>query len=86
MNMYSKCNQMEKAETLFTSTQDIDLISWNTMISGYAQNGNSRFAQLLFKKLMHRCLKCTLSTVLAVLSSCNSPEFLRLANRCIAGN
>ncbi|KAJ0859109.1 putative tetratricopeptide-like helical domain superfamily [Helianthus annuus] len=44
----------EKAETLFTSTQDIDLISWNTMISGYAQNGNSRFAQLLFKKLMHR--------------------------------
>ncbi|KAJ0716030.1 putative tetratricopeptide-like helical domain superfamily [Helianthus annuus] len=77
MNMYSKCNQMEKAEPLFTSTQDIDLISWNTMISGYAQNGNSRFAQLLFKKLMHRCLKCTLSTVLAVLSSCNSPEFLR---------
>ncbi|XP_076887730.1 pentatricopeptide repeat-containing protein At4g19220, mitochondrial-like [Bidens hawaiensis] len=77
MNMYSKCNQMKKAEILFMSSQDKDLVSWNTMISGYAQNGNSWFAQILFKKLMDQCLKCTLSTVLAVLSSCNSPKFLK---------
>lgn len=77
MNMYSKCNQMEKAEILFMSAQDQDLVSWNTMISGYTQNGNSMCAQHLFKKLMHQCLECTLSTVLAVLSSCDSPKFLQ---------
>nr|XP_043628561.1 pentatricopeptide repeat-containing protein At4g19220, mitochondrial [Erigeron canadensis] len=77
MNMYSKCNQMEKAENLFMSMKNKDLVSWNTMISGYAQNGNSRFAQLLFKKLIHECLECTLSTVLAVLCSCDSPNFLK---------
>ncbi|KAD6453799.1 hypothetical protein R6Q59_015580 [Mikania micrantha] len=77
MNMYSKCNQMEKTEILFMLSQNRDLVTWNTMISGYAQNGNSRFAQLLFKKLMYQCLKFTLSTVLAVISSCNSPKFLQ---------
>ncbi|XP_071737311.1 pentatricopeptide repeat-containing protein At4g19220, mitochondrial [Rutidosis leptorrhynchoides] len=77
MNMYSKCDRMEKAETLFESTQDKDLVSWNTMIYGYAQNGKSECAQVLFKKLMDQSLICSLSTVLAVLSSCDSPKFLK---------
>ncbi|KVH91585.1 pentatricopeptide repeat-containing protein At4g19220, mitochondrial [Cynara cardunculus var. scolymus] len=77
MNMYSKCTKMAEAESLFVSIRDKDLVSWNTMISGYAQNGESRFAQFLFKKLLYQSLDCTLSTVLAVLCSCNSPNFLR---------
>ncbi|KAL7585221.1 pentatricopeptide repeat-containing protein At4g19220, mitochondrial [Lactuca sativa] len=77
MNMYSKCYQIDKAENLFMSIKDKDLVSWNTMISGYTQNGNSRFAQILFKKLLYQCLECSLSTVLAILSSCDSPEFLK---------
>ncbi|KAI3507083.1 hypothetical protein L1887_21844 [Cichorium endivia] len=77
MNMYSKCNQMDKAGSLFMSIENKDLVSWNTMIYGYAQNGNSTFAQILFKKLLNRYLECSLSTALAVISSCDSPEFLK---------
>ncbi|PWA82181.1 Pentatricopeptide repeat-containing protein [Artemisia annua] len=77
MNMYSKCNQINKARSLFVSLQDKDLVSWNTMISGYAQNGKPTFAQNMFKKLMYECLECSLSTVLAILSSCDSHESLK---------
>ncbi|KAL4557465.1 hypothetical protein LXL04_035643 [Taraxacum kok-saghyz] len=77
MNMYAKCNKMDKAESLFMSIRDKDLVSWNTMILGYAKNGDSKFAQFLFKELLYRCLECSLSTVLSVLSSCDSPEFLK---------
>ncbi|GJS81129.1 pentatricopeptide repeat-containing protein [Tanacetum coccineum] len=77
MNMYSKCNRIDKAESLFVSLHDKDLVSWNTMISGYAQNGKPTFAQNMFKKLMYECLECSLSTVLAVFSSCDSRESLK---------
>ncbi|XP_059640366.1 pentatricopeptide repeat-containing protein At4g19220, mitochondrial [Cornus florida] len=72
MDMYLKCSCVKAAEHLFNAAPERDLISWNTMISGYSQNGNSREAQTLFKELHRMCSKCNLSTLLAVLPSCNS--------------
>ncbi|XP_057963797.1 pentatricopeptide repeat-containing protein At4g19220, mitochondrial [Malania oleifera] len=76
MDMYSKCYDMNSAELLFKSTPERDLISWNTMLSGYSQNGRCGEAQYLFKELLICSLHYSLSTVLAILSSCNSADSL----------
>lgn len=76
MNMYSKCKSVREAELLFIYILEKDLISWNTMISGYSQNGHPRKAQKLFKQLLQWCSNCSLSTLLAILPSCDSPECL----------
>lgn len=77
MDFYSKCNKVENAELLFESIPVKDLVSWNTMISGYSQNGYSKKAQNLFKEMLCFCSQFSLSTLLAILSSCDSPESLK---------
>ncbi|XVF52157.1 hypothetical protein PTKIN_Ptkin04bG0242200 [Pterospermum kingtungense] len=76
LDMYSKCKCVVKAEFLFNTIPKRDLVSWNTMISGYGRNGHSKEAQSLFKKLLHQYSLSSLSTVLAVISSCISPNSL----------
>ncbi|VAH68801.1 unnamed protein product [Triticum turgidum subsp. durum] len=54
-----------------------DLISWNTMLSSYSRDVTLGVeAQAMFKELLSEGLKCTLTTILAVLSSCSCPEDL----------
>ncbi|XP_007040864.2 PREDICTED: pentatricopeptide repeat-containing protein At4g19220, mitochondrial [Theobroma cacao] len=77
LDMYSKCNSVVKAEFLFDMIPKRDLVSWNTMISCYSQNRQSKEAQSLFKKLIHQCSQWSLSTLLAVLPSCISPNSLQ---------
>lgn len=74
IDMYSKCEHVEKAHYLFHSAKERDLVSWNAMISGYSLNGYPKEAQRLFKELLHWSPNCSLSTVFAVLSSCNSMD------------
>ncbi|XP_030519822.2 LOW QUALITY PROTEIN: pentatricopeptide repeat-containing protein At4g19220, mitochondrial [Rhodamnia argentea] len=77
MNMYLRCGAVRKAEILFDSTSERDVISWNTMICGYSQNDLSEKAQSSFKEMLLCCSGCSLPTLLAILPSCNSPEYLR---------
>ncbi|KAB1226248.1 hypothetical protein CJ030_MR1G019554 [Morella rubra] len=76
MDMYSKCSSLTKAELLFNTMEEKDLVSWNTMISGYSQNGHSEEAQNVFRELLRLYSKYSFSTLLAILSSCDSQESL----------
>eukprot|EP01018_Ginkgo_biloba_P035921 Gb_12076 [translate_table: standard] len=40
VDMYAKCKDLEKARYMFDKISQRDLISWNAMIAGYAQNGH----------------------------------------------
>ncbi|XP_061341709.1 pentatricopeptide repeat-containing protein At4g19220, mitochondrial [Gastrolobium bilobum] len=72
IDMYSKCNLVDKAQLLFNSTTERDIVSWNAMISGYSQNKYSKEAQNLFRELLCWGPNCSSSTVFAILSSCSS--------------
>ncbi|XP_058109438.1 pentatricopeptide repeat-containing protein At4g19220, mitochondrial-like [Magnolia sinica] len=76
MNMYSKCNILRSSEILFKAMPNRDLISWNTMIAGYTQNGCSKEAWVLFRELLGSGMQCSMSTVLAILPSCDCQEAL----------
>ncbi|KAL6985578.1 hypothetical protein U1Q18_018954 [Sarracenia purpurea var. burkii] len=76
MDFYLKCNDLKAAEHLFNTMPYRDLVSWNTVISGYSHNGCSSKAQTLFKELISQYSQCSLSTLLAILPSCGSPKSL----------
>ncbi|GFP81532.1 pentatricopeptide repeat-containing protein at4g19220 mitochondrial [Phtheirospermum japonicum] len=77
INMYLKCGNVKRSEFLFSAMPNKDSVSWNTMILGYAQNGESYKAKTLFKKMMGFYSSCTLPTLLAVIPSCDSRESVR---------
>ncbi|KAK4338154.1 hypothetical protein RND71_042641 [Anisodus tanguticus] len=78
MDMYLNCERAKDAERLFLNMPKKDLISWNTIISGYSQNGWCREAQLLLKKFRSGNSECSLSTLLGILPACDSPNSVRL--------
>ncbi|KAG9458395.1 hypothetical protein H6P81_002903 [Aristolochia fimbriata] len=74
LNMYMSCFDLRFAYLLFASMEYSDLISWNTMIGGYSNNGQWKEAKMLFQELLRWGPKCRLSTVLVILPSCTSKE------------
>ncbi|KAE8803326.1 pentatricopeptide repeat-containing protein [Hordeum vulgare] len=77
LGLYMKCHDSFTANLLFRTMPIRDLISWNTMLSGYSRDLSLGVeAQAMFKELLSEGLKCTLATILAVLPSCSCPEDL----------
>lgn len=77
LDLYLKCDEPSNAGLLFMTMPRRDLISWNTMISGYSRYGPLREeAQLMFKRLLSEGSSCSLATMLAVIPSCSIPEEL----------
>lgn len=75
--MYAKCGRVENASFLFECMiPRRDSVSWNTIISAFSQSGENKAAQSLFREMLKGSLQCSSATLLAVLPSCDSPEFL----------
>ncbi|XP_057846895.2 pentatricopeptide repeat-containing protein At2g39620 [Cryptomeria japonica] len=49
IDMYAKCGSVDKARELFDSMPQRDVISWNAMFAGYAQNGFCMDALKIFE-------------------------------------
>ncbi|KAK6290078.1 hypothetical protein POUND7_001619 [Theobroma cacao] len=70
LTMYVKCGAIEFGRKLFDEMPKKGLITWNAMISGYAQNGLASNVLELYKK-MKACRNCADAvTFVGVLSSC----------------
>ncbi|KAM0954298.1 putative tetratricopeptide-like helical domain superfamily [Dioscorea sansibarensis] len=76
--MYLKCDDLISANILFNAMPTRDLITWNTIISGYSQFGSlKKEAQIFFCELLQTGLRCSLASILAILPSCTRPEDLQ---------
>ncbi|KAK8640094.1 hypothetical protein V6N13_138456 [Hibiscus sabdariffa] len=71
ISMYCKCGVLEDAWKLFLETNRKDVVSWNAMISGYAQHGAGERALHLFEQMTSEGIKPDWITFVAVLSACN---------------
>ncbi|CAM0885328.1 unnamed protein product [Alopecurus aequalis] len=77
LGLYMKCDDPSTANLLFRTMPMRDLISWNTMLSGYSRDDTLGVeAQAMFKELLSEGLGCTLTTILAVTPSCSRLEDL----------
>ncbi|CAA7395206.1 unnamed protein product [Spirodela intermedia] len=75
--MYIKCKYLRSAEILFSTMPRRDIISWNTMISGYSHiRCLKKESWSMFRDLLRTGLRCSIGTFLGVAPSFSSPEDL----------
>ncbi|KAL7169968.1 hypothetical protein ACSBR2_034924 [Camellia fascicularis] len=71
VSFYAKCGSMEDSFLVFSKLPERNIVSWNALICGYAQNGRGREAIDLFHKIQHASLQPNSVTLLGVLLACN---------------
>ncbi|EPS71377.1 hypothetical protein M569_03380, partial [Genlisea aurea] len=70
VHMYTKCGSIESARKVFSMIPEPDLVSWTSLINGYAQNGQHREALRLFDLLLESGNRPDHITFVGVLSAC----------------
>jgi pentatricopeptide repeat protein len=76
--MYCKCGVLEDGWKLFVQVPRRDVVTWNAMISGYAQHGEGKKALGLFDEMIEKGMKPDWITFVAVLMACNHAGFTDL--------
>ncbi|CAH9118275.1 unnamed protein product [Cuscuta epithymum] len=72
ISMYGKCGDLASAKRIFDGMKKKDVIIWNAMISGYAQNGLSDETISLFNTMKEEEVHPNKITLVVVLSACAS--------------
>lgn len=70
IDMYSRCNVLPKAQELFNEMPQRDLVTWNSLISGYSSNGYWLEALETYFQLRMLGLVPDLFTFSSVLQAC----------------
>lgn len=71
ISMYCKCGDLDDAKKLFHEMPRKDVVTWNAMITGYAQHGAGQEALNLLNEMRRGGTKPDRVTFVAVLSACN---------------
>ncbi|XP_010484342.1 PREDICTED: pentatricopeptide repeat-containing protein At5g65570-like [Camelina sativa] len=72
IDLYGKCGYSDMARLVFDTLIEVDVISLNTMIYSYAQNGFGHEALELFERMINLGMRPNDVTVLSVLLACNN--------------
>ncbi|MCE5165951.1 hypothetical protein HAX54_013387 [Datura stramonium] len=67
---YAKCGNIFDAEKMFEDVDNADVISWNSLLAGYALNGYGKEAVKLFQKMEDKEVVPDEVTFVSVLSAC----------------
>eukprot|EP01018_Ginkgo_biloba_P030303 Gb_38441 [translate_table: standard] len=70
VDMYAKCGSIENAWHVFDKICRRDIVSWNAMIAGYAQNGHASEALSLFHQMQLEGVTPNSVTTVSVLPAC----------------
>ncbi|KAK7358150.1 hypothetical protein VNO77_00071 [Canavalia gladiata] len=71
VGMYCKCGSIDEAYDVFEGIQHKDIVSWNTMLAGYARHGFGRQALMVFESMTTEGVKPDEITMAGVLSACS---------------
>ncbi|GLT75663.1 hypothetical protein SLA2020_473680 [Shorea laevis] len=75
ITMYSSCKDLWHAYTLFQSIEEKSIITWNSMLSGYAHVDRPEEASFLFREMLLSGVEPNYVTIASIL-----PLFARVAN------
>ncbi|XP_007025334.2 PREDICTED: pentatricopeptide repeat-containing protein DOT4, chloroplastic [Theobroma cacao] len=78
ITFYFKGKRVESASELFDELIDRDVISWNSMISGYVSNGLAEKGLEVFKEMLCLGIDVDLATIVTVLVGCANSGTLSL--------
>eukprot|EP01018_Ginkgo_biloba_P034753 Gb_24825 [translate_table: standard] len=71
VDMYAKCGTIESACQVFNGMPEENVVLWNAMITGYAQNGYGIEALKLFQQMLQLTMKPDHITFNGALSACS---------------
>ncbi|KAI3808275.1 hypothetical protein L1987_24224 [Smallanthus sonchifolius] len=71
LSMYCKCGNIDEANVIFEEISDKDIVSWNTIIAGYARHGFGKEALRVFESMKRSGVKPDEVTMVGVLSACS---------------
>ncbi|CAO2813645.1 unnamed protein product [Amaranthus hypochondriacus] len=71
VDMYSKCGAVEEAKKAFNQIPNKNIVSWSTMVSGYAMSGRAEDALSLVTEMKHHGFQPNAVTTLSVLAACS---------------
>ncbi|XP_043712625.1 pentatricopeptide repeat-containing protein At5g04780, mitochondrial-like [Telopea speciosissima] len=80
IDFYASCGNMDLSRQVFDNMPTRDLVSWNTIISGYVHNTHNHEVLNLFQTLMHELSNCdefTLASMLQAITGLESSNFGR---------
>ncbi|KAD6118762.1 hypothetical protein R6Q59_024945 [Mikania micrantha] len=71
LDMYAKCGYIKEAIQVFEEMPSKNIVSWNAMISAYAQKGDGEATLRIFEELIESGLKPDSVSFLGVLTACS---------------
>ncbi|KAK9094933.1 hypothetical protein Scep_026402 [Stephania cephalantha] len=71
LDMYSKCGMVEDSDKVFKNMSEKNVVSWNSMITGYAQNGFTSKSLTLFEEMVKSDMIPTSITFTGLLLACS---------------
>ncbi|KAJ7532424.1 hypothetical protein O6H91_13G002800 [Diphasiastrum complanatum] len=71
VDMYAKCGCIEDAREVFDNLHERDVVAWNAMIAGSAQQGRGKEALTLLEQMQSKGTKPNASTYIGVLTACS---------------
>ncbi|CAH2060454.1 unnamed protein product [Thlaspi arvense] len=81
INLYLKCGNVKKARILFDKVEVKSVVTWNSMISGYASNGLDLEALRMFHSMRLDHVRLSESSFASVIKLCANLEELRFAEQ-----
>ncbi|XP_043699074.1 pentatricopeptide repeat-containing protein At3g29230-like [Telopea speciosissima] len=78
IDMYAKCGSVDKAHQIFCEMPFKDIVSYNSMIAGFANHGHAEDALKLFSELVRYGLQPDAVTFVGVLTACSHAGLLDL--------
>lgn len=71
LDMYVKCGSMEDSMKAFRRIKDHTIITWTTMVMGFAQNGRATEALEIFDEMVDKGIEPNYITFLCILYACS---------------
>ncbi|XP_047311157.1 pentatricopeptide repeat-containing protein At1g18485 [Impatiens glandulifera] len=81
LSFYFHCGKTLSARAVFDSIVEKSSISWNTVVSGYTQNGNPIEALALFREMLSIGVKPSDVSIKALLGACSKLSSLKLGKQ-----
>ncbi|KAK1311231.1 putative pentatricopeptide repeat-containing protein [Acorus calamus] len=81
INVYSNCGRIEDARRIFEMMPHKSLISWNSMVVGFSQNGCATEALHLFLEMHRLGIQTDVVSLASIISSCASVCYIALGEQ-----
>ncbi|KAH6817486.1 Pentatricopeptide repeat superfamily protein [Perilla frutescens var. frutescens] len=81
VDMCAKCGHMEKTRVIFDGMHERDIVTWGTMVQGYAAHGFPKEALEIFHMMQSKNLGPDHYVIAGVLSVCARLRALELGER-----